>query len=235
VLGTAIAFADLLDATAVGLHVRENGDRTPAQLADASGVELRETNGSSVEQIVAAAREPDIAALVLGTRGMHGGPQPAGHTALEVITQLAKPVVVVPPHAEPPQRLTRILVPLEGTAESSRALDDTIKLAHRRGLKILVLHVHSPATVPAFSDHDPHATRAWEQEFLSRYISTPHDRVTLVRRLGVAADDVVAVARETGADLIVLAWSRDLSPGRARVVSETLAHSDIPVLLLPIR
>jgi nucleotide-binding universal stress UspA family protein len=89
--------------------------------------------------------------------------------------------------------------------------------------------------VPAFSDHDPHATRAWEQEFLSRSMPTPHDRVTLVRRLGVAADDVVAVARETGADLIVLAWSQDLSPGRARVVSETLAHSDIPVLLLPIR
>lgn len=33
---------------------------------------------------------------------------------------------------------------------------------------------------------------------------------------------------------MVLAWSQDLGPGRARVVSETLAHSDIPVLLLPI-
>jgi nucleotide-binding universal stress UspA family protein len=31
--------------------------------------------------------------------------------------------------------------------------------------------------------------------------------VTLVRRVGVPADDVVAVAHETSADLIVLAWS----------------------------
>ena len=184
---------------------------------------------------MAATQDRDIAALVLGARGVHGGPQPAGHTALEVITRVPKPVAVVPPNARAPEQFARILTPLEGTGESSQALDDTIKLAHRRGLKILVLHVYSPATVPAFSDHDPHATRAWEQEFLSRYISTPHDRVTLVRRLGVAADDVVAVALETDADLIVLAWSRDLSPGRARVVSETLAHSDIPVLLLPIR
>lgn len=125
-------------------------------------------------------------------------------------------------------------MPTRWTSESSQALDDTVMLAHRRGLEI-VLHVHSPATVPAFSDHNPNAARAWEREFLSRYISIPHDRVTLVRRLGVPADDVAAVARETGANLIVLAWSQDLSPGRGRVVSEALAHADIPVLLLPLQ
>jgi nucleotide-binding universal stress UspA family protein len=52
--------------------------------------------------------------------------------------------------------------------------------------------------------------------------------------VGVPADDIVAVARETTADLIVLAWSQNLGPGRARVVSETLAHTTIPVLLLPV-
>jgi nucleotide-binding universal stress UspA family protein len=121
--------------------------------------------------------------------------------------------------------------------ETFAALDETIRLAHRRGLEVLVLHVHSPATVPAFSNHEPHATLAWEREFLTRHISTPHDRITLLRRLGVPADDVVAVARETGPDLIliVLAWSQDLAPGHARVVSETLAHADIPVLLLPVQ
>jgi hypothetical protein len=46
---------------------------------------------------------------------------------------------------------------------------------------------------------------------------------------------VGSVHHETSADLIVLAWSQDLGPGRARVVSETLAHSHVPVLLLPVR
>jgi nucleotide-binding universal stress UspA family protein len=234
VLRTAIALADLYDSTVTCLHVREEASSAAAELARAAGVELREVSGSPVEEIANAAQDPDISALVLGARGVHGGPQPAGHTALEVITRIPKPVAVVPPRAQPPERIHRILVPLEGTSESSQALDETIRLAHRRGLEVLVLHVHSPATAPAFSNHDPHATVAWEREFLSRYVSTPHDRVTLVRRLGVPADDIVAVAHETGPDLIVLAWNQDLAPGRARVVSETLAHTDIPVLLLPV-
>ncbi|HYA09590.1 MAG TPA: universal stress protein [Gaiellaceae bacterium] len=234
VLGAATALADLLDATVVTLHVREDGAEIPARLAGADGVQLREAAGSPIEQIVAAARERDVAALVLGTRGARGGPRPAGHTALEIITRVAKPVVVVPPDARPPQRLTRILVPLDGTSESSRALADTIELAHRRRLQILVLHLHSPATVPAFSDHEPHATRAWDDEFLTRHVATPNDRVTLLRRLGVPADDVATVASETAVDLVVLAWSQRLGKGRARVVSETLARLSIPVLLLPV-
>ncbi len=230
---TAIALAHLFGGTAVALHVREDQAQSPRAIAATAGIELRETSGDAIEQLVTAARDPDVAALVLGARGVHGGPQPAGHTALEVITRAPKPVAIVPPHAHMPRRLARILVPLEGTSESSQALQETVALAHEHQLEILVLHVHSPATVPAFSDHEPHGTLAWDREFLSRYLSKPHERVTLLRRLGVAADDIVAVARETAAELIVLAWSQELGADRARVVSQTLAHSEVPVLLIP--
>lgn len=235
VLSTAIALADLFDATVTCLHVHEEELSAAPQLARAAGVELREVSGTPVQQIVAAAQDPDVVALVLGARGVHGGPQPAGHTALEVITRIAKPVAVVPPDAQPSAQITRILVPLEGTIESSQALEGALRLAHSHRLEVLVLHVHSPDTVPAFADHDPHATLAWEQEFLSRYVSIPHDRITLLRRLGVPADDIVAVADETSPDLIVLSWSRDLASGHARVVSQALAHTHIPVLLLPVQ
>ena len=235
VLSTSLAIAELFEASAVALHVREDATASPRAVAAAAGIELRETTGDAIEQIIAAARDADVAALALGARGRHGGPQPAGHTALEVITEVVKPVAVVPPQARAPDHLARILVPLEGSSESSHALEETVQLAHRHELEILVLHVHSPATVPAFSDHEPHATAAWEQEFLTRYIATPHERVSLVRRLGVPADDVVSVANETTAELIVLAWGGNLSPGRALVVSETLARSHVPVLLIPTR
>jgi nucleotide-binding universal stress UspA family protein len=234
VLATAIAIAPLFDATPVALHVRENGAGAAERSASAVGVELHQVGGSPIEQIAAATKDPDVAALVLGARGERGGPEPAGHTALELITRVPKPVVVVPPHAHPPAQLARILVPLDGSRESSRALEDTIKLAQRRQLEILVLHVHSPTSVPAFSDHEPHATTAWDEEFLRRHLARPHERVTLLRRLGVPADDVGTVAEQTGAELVVLAWSQRLGKGRARVVSKTLARSSVPLLLLPL-
>ena len=233
ILSTATALADLFDANLAALHVRENDSSSPGELAAAFGAAVREVSGSPIEQIIAAAADREVAALALGARGVHGGPQPAGHTALEVITRVRKPVAVVPPHANAHRQLTRILVPLEGTRDSSQALQDTIRLAHRRQLEILVLHVHTPATVPAFANHEPHATAAWEHEFLTRHIPTPHDRVSLQRQLGLPADDTIAVAHEHSADLIVLAWSQNLEPGHAHVVSQTLAHSDIPVLLIP--
>lgn len=60
------------------------------------------------------------------------------------------------------------------------------------------------------------------------------DGPQLVRRLGMPADDIVAVASETASDLIVLVWRQTLGEGHAHVVSETLAHTSIPVLVLPV-
>ena len=232
-LVTAKALADMLDATVVALHVGEGGVASPEALAKAARVESRQARGTPHERILTAAGQADVAALVLGSRGASGGPRPAGATALGVITRTAKPVVVVPPDARPPERFTRLLLPIEGTGEVPPALSDMIDVAHRRRLEIIVLHLHSPATVPAFSDHEPHGTRAWDQEFLARHLGIPHDRVRLLRRAGAPADDIAAVAEETGAELIVLAWSQSLAKGRARVVTRTLASARIPVLLLP--
>lgn len=232
VLRTAVAVAGLFDAAVAALHVREDGAGSLRELAARAGVELRDAEGPPEQVIVAAADEPDVAALVLGVGGL-GDHRPAGYTAIEVITRVPKPVVVVPAHVSDPMKLQRVLVPLEGTSESSRALAETIALADRYDLEILVLHVHAPEAVPAFSDHEHHERHAWDREFISRFVPIAHDRVSLIRRVGDPADDVVAVARAVDADLIALGWSQRLDPGRAQVVRETLASSDVPVLLVP--
>ena len=233
VLATTTALADMLDATVLALHVGEDGVQSPEALAQAARVEFRRLRGAPLEGIVSSANESDVAALVLGSRGASAGPRPAGATALEVITRTAKPVVLVPPEARPPDRFTRLLVPIEGTGPAPPALSDIIVAADRRELEIIVLHLHSPETVPAFSDHEPHGTRAWDQEFLARHVAVPHDRVRMLRRMGTPSDDVLAVAEGIGAELIVLVWSQSLAKGRARVVTRTLAGTRIPVLLLP--
>ena len=233
VLATATALAHMLDATVVALHVGEDGVSSSQALAKAARVEFRQTRGTPLERIVSAANEADVAALVLGSRGASAGPRPAGATALDVITRTAKPVVLVPPDARSPERFTRLLVPIEGTGPAPPALSEMIDVAHRRKLEITVLHLHSSATVPAFSNHEPHGTRAWDQEFLARHLAFPSDPVRVLRHVGAPADDVAVVAERTGAELIVLVWSQSLAKGRARVITRTVASVGIPVLLLP--
>ena len=233
VLAAAKALAEMLDAGVVALHVGDGGAPGLEALAKAARVEFRQARGAPLERIVSATNEADVVALVLGSRGASAGPHPAGGTALEVITRTAKPVVLVPPDARPPERFTRLLLPIEGTGEVPPALGDIIDAAHRRKLEVVVLHLHSPATVPAFSDHEPHDTRAWDQEFLARHLAFAPDRVRVLRRVGAPADDVPTAAETTGAELIVLVWSQNLAKGRAQVVTQTLANTTIPVLLLP--
>jgi len=233
VLDTARSLAELFGVEATALHVGENSSIGPQQHARDAGIELRETAGPPVETIVAAAADPDVIALVLGARG-DGGAKPAGHTALEVITNLAKPVVVVPPNATPSVRIGRILVPLEGSEQSSRAIADTIQLAHRPDIDVLLLHVHNPATAPPFQDQPHHEVAAWEREFVARFVQTPRPEVEVLQRVGIAAEHILSAAGDVQADLLALGWSRHLDSGRAQVIRQTLTESATPVLLVPV-
>jgi hypothetical protein len=67
-------------------------------------------------------------------------------------------------------------------------------------------------------------------EFLSRHF--PRE-VQIEMRSGPVGVRVAEVAREHGADMVILSWSQDSSPGRARVVREVVATSALPILLLP--
>jgi nucleotide-binding universal stress UspA family protein len=233
VLEVARAVGEFFDAGVAALHVREDGRELVLAAARDAGVELLERDGPPIDAIVAAAGDPDVVAVVLGARGVHSGPRPAGRTALDVITRLAKPVVVVPPDGAVRVRISRVLVPLEGSLESSEAVAGTIARAGHRDVEILVLHVYGPETMPAFEDQPQHAVPAWADEFLARFVAVPSAHVEVVRHVGVAGDRVVAVAQEVGADLIALGWSQELAPGRAQIVRETLARSSVPVLLVP--
>lgn len=233
VLGTARGLAELFDATPIALHVREDGSDRVLRAAEDAGIELRVLGGRPIETVIAEAEQPDVVAVVLGARSTHGGRRPTGHAALQVIRSVEKPVVLVPPEHAPDAAITRLLLPLEGTESSSRATAAAATLAHRHGLRIHVLHVHHPEAVPAFEDQPHHAAPVWEREFAARFIGVPSADVEIIRRVGVVAEHVDVVAAEVQADLIVLGWRRDLSPGRAHVVRETLAHSRVPVMLVP--
>ena len=231
VIRTARALAALLGHTAVGLQVREDGGDTLSELARAEGVQLHDVGGSAVDEIVTAARDPSVAGIVLGMRASSGGREPAGRTALEVIARVVKPVVLVSPDAQPTPAIARVLVPLEGTSESMQALGHVLDLDPERAGDPRP----SPSLAghgPGVSDHDPYESQAWSAS------SSPR----AARPATVASSSSVASAPRPSrsrpsptkpAPSSSRCVSQDLSPGHAHVLTETLARSDVPVLLLP--
>ena len=150
-----------------------------------------------------------------------------------VVQQSAKPVVLVPAAArDQPPPIRRVLVPLDGTARSAAAIAATAEQLARGGAELIVLHVFDAETVPKFWDQPAHAGHTWAQEFLARYCAQPGARMEL--RTGAAAEHVLKVARAEKADMITLAWSQRLDPGRAPIVRRAIVEAAVPVMLVPI-
>lgn len=235
VLETAKAIEPLYGSPAEAVHVREGSVEIADSAAKAAGVPLRIESGAPSEVLAARLRDPEVVALVIGARGTPAGRRPIGHTAMQLITTVAKPLVVVPPDAREPELIDTILVPLDGSPESAAAVSRTIELARDAGIEVVVLHVREEAALHAFSDQLHHEGPAWVEEFLARFCPVPAQDVEVELRVGVPEEEVAGVAREMGADLIALGWSQELSPGRAAVVRAMLSSSAVPVLLIPLQ
>jgi nucleotide-binding universal stress UspA family protein len=235
VLACARTMGRALHADVLAVHVRTDGVLTQRTFAARAGLPLRVLPGPVAERLVETGTAPDVAALVIGARGLAFDPRALGRTATAVATRVSRPVVVVPPHADPPTEFKRVLVPLDGTAASSAAIRSLIELTPGRDLDLVVLHVVGPDSVPSFVDQPQHWPAAWAREFAARHCPFGVDGVDLLMRVGRPERLVADAAREFGCDLIALGWSQDLAEGHAEVVRETLRRSPLPVVLMPAR
>jgi hypothetical protein len=205
-----------------------------AMIARLIGVGVREVRlaaGLSPEraarQVVQALHQPGI------VTGALAGDVESRPLWRRVVQQSAKPVVLVPTAArDRPPPIRRVLIPLDGTARSAAAVAATAEQLARGGAELVVLHVFDAETVPMFWDQPAHAGHTWAQEFLARYCAQPGARMEL--RSGAAAEHVLKVARAEKADMITLAWSQRLDPGRAPIVRRAIVEAAVPVMLVPI-
>jgi hypothetical protein len=236
VLAAARAMASILDARVVALHVQtsEAAANSARALAARAGVPLRLTRGGIAARLVEAGSADDVVALAIGARGLTSMDRPLGTTAMVVSTTLPKPIIVVPPDAEPREEFRRVLVPLEGSQASSLAPRALIELAPDRDLDVVALHILGPDTIPAFVDQPQHEVVAWAHEFLARYCPWGVDCVTLETRVGRREELIAETARECECDLIALGWSQAFTAGHAQVVRATLERSRLPVALMPV-
>ena len=220
--------------TAEVLAVLGRGDEAPVTqtaevIARLAGGQVRPLRlaadlspGRAASQVIRALHQPGTITGVL----------PGDEMWQPVAQRSAKPIVLVPAGAQRlPRRIRRVLLPLDGTARSAAAVAGAAERFARGGAELVVLHVFDAETVPKFWDQHAHAGQAWEQEFLARYCALPGARLEL--RSGTAAEHVAKVAGAEQADMIALAWSQRLEPGRAAAVRRTILEAEVPVMLIP--
>ncbi len=190
------------------------GERVPVRIVDST----------------ADAGPDDVVVLTLSRTG-----RAAVSSALHVAADCRSAVLCVPdrPRCRPLTRVSRVLVPLDGSTESATAVAETLDLFCAAGVEIVLLHVFDAATVPAFWDQQAHAPEAWQEEFLAR--QPPGSQARLALRSGVAGEHVYDLAEDEQVDLVALGWSGRFAVGRARTVRATLERSRVPVLLVPVR
>jgi nucleotide-binding universal stress UspA family protein len=231
VLNTALRLGKLTGDTVEAVHVRDGPTGSLEWLAAQAGVSLRMLEGPVDESLLAAVEETGVDAAVLGARAMTGGRRALGSHALHMLELTDKPVAVVPPDEKPVERpFHRLLVPLEGSEHSSGPIVDTLWPLVVADVELVVLHVFTAVTLPPVMDRPNRDLAMWGNEFLAR--NCPN-ALRIELRTGSVASRVNDVCQEEHADLIVLSWSQESSHGRAAVVRDVLAHSTVPVLLLP--
>jgi len=166
----------------------------------------------------------------------------------ELLLRVECPVLLAQPSATwATWRPSRILVPLDGSAEAAKALCPAARLAERSGAEVLILHVSTerpseapePGVLecPSYVDHPEHEWPEWVAAFLDRVrhlcnLSSPAT-LRFQWALGDPGCEIVATARQRGADLITLSWHRCLESGRSRVVRQVVREATCPILVLP--
>jgi nucleotide-binding universal stress UspA family protein len=135
----------------------------------------------------------------------------------------------------------KILVAVDGSEPSSRAVDEAAMLA--AGAEVLVLHVREREDLTGPGDGSIELETYDEaRELVDPIVARLKDAGVSARgevsaaRIGMVARSIIVTARDEGADLIV-AGSRGLSDWRSLVlgsVTHRLLHdAGLPVLVVP--
>lgn len=163
--------------------------------------------------ILAYAREVEADVIVMGTHGRRGVRRLVlGSVAAEVLRGASCPVLTVGPECDEAAEVRRILVPVDFSEHSQRALAHAKEIAGLFGARLDVLHVIEEVALPDAYGYQliPIAlgqVQARSREVLERLLQQapgPEVPASIEVRPGYPALTIADYAAETGADLIVL-------------------------------
>lgn len=238
-LASARAVAAVANWSLRVLHVDEPGDPPPSGWPSLRGAGLTRMRGDAGEEILRAADDPAVSVLALGLRSE--GEAGIGHVAHHVLEHAACMLLVVRPGMRVPDRLRRIVVPLEGSPSTSAAMRVVDEVFCARGREIVMVHVVTgdtpvePGSMPAprFMDQEHHEWVAWQEEFCRRFSPcSKGGRHRVAVRVGEPGATIIDEAREAQAELLVASWRGNLAHQHAASLKQLLEASPCPLLLV---
>jgi hypothetical protein len=233
VLRCATCVAGLFGAELQAAHVGEADAGRAARVAQAHGVPLQQLDGAVATALDELAAAPDVAGLVVGMGTPTAEDRPVGEIALALMAKLPGVLVLVPEDGHASYDIRRVLVALDGTAETALALERVVGTLGPDGVEVIPLHVIEPGAAPPYADQPHHWSAAFAEEFAARHPWTRTGAGTELRA-GDPAARVVDAITELHPDLVALAWHQRLVPGHAAVVRRTLTECAVPLLLVPV-
>lgn len=212
-----------------------------------------------VNAIVDRASEPDVGYIVLATHGETGETaRLMGSVTEGVMSRANARVLMIPPRARMDPRIDvhmpvrNILVPLDGSPSSARAVPEALFIAGQVGATVWLLHIPSATIDDGERDEDGHepGTIHFErmldrpeeferlsQEFIERFVlycSEYNESIPLHFEvsLGYPPQEISRITSTLPIDMIVATWHGNLAAGRAQVLKSLLHQSTCPVLLV---
>ncbi len=225
-------------------------DRARTAFPDDLDVRAVTVDGDPVKQVLERVRRSPDAVLVVPSRGRAGLSRTVfGSVSDEFVRTSPVPVIVTRECMRfPSQTLNSIIVPLDSSPLSEKALPWALKLAQRTGATIGLISVIDVNQVAAYAGIDS------QEELLTGLESEARDlarsyldemvhqlraegaRVTWEVRLGRPADEIIRAADTTAADLIIMSTHGRSGIRRwafGSVSDDVLQRGDTPVLIVP--
>lgn len=256
----AKSIAELLGLTLCILHVTDEKlsreevlVKLGLQAGDLGRFVVVQHSGSPEKAILKEAENSSY--IIMGTHGQTCDETlRMGSTALKVIENTDKPVLLIKPNAclnlkGTKWTLCKALIPINGAPKSSQALAPAMEVLAKTTAEIELLHIFPEKcepiaeeggfSAPYYEDYPQHEWPSWSKEFLRRFcpIMENHNNIKMnvLTAKGDPADEIISIAEKKHNDFIAIAWHGTMSKFRALTLKKILSESNCPIMLIKIK